>query len=134
MRRLIFCSTIFFILLLTAQAQAERLHSEKWYQSRWCKAQGGQTEVVLRDKTRCDCLTEEHAIEFDFGSKWAESIGQALHYSILTGKKAGIVLILEKQTDFKYWFQTYTIIQHYNLPIDLWKIEPIFIQNKEEIK
>ena len=41
-----------------------------------------------------------HEIEFDFGNKWAESIGQALYDSIQTEKKAGIVLILKKQSDY----------------------------------
>jgi len=58
-------------------------------------------EVVLPDKTRCDCLTETHAIEFDFGSKWAEAIGQALYYAIHANKRAGIVLVLEKK-DYRY--------------------------------
>jgi hypothetical protein len=51
--------------------------------------------VVLPDGTRCDCVTETHAIEFDFGNKWAEAIGQSAYYSLLTDKKAGIVIILE---------------------------------------
>lgn len=101
---------------------AKRTHHEKWYQEKWCKEQGGKVEVVLPDKTRCDCLTDTNAIEFDFGNKWAESIGQALYYSIQTGKRAGVVLILEKKSDFKYWLRLNTIIQHYNLPIDTWKI------------
>ena len=47
---------------------AKREHPEKWYQEKWCQAHGGQVEVVLPDGTRCDCLTDTHAIEFDFGS------------------------------------------------------------------
>jgi hypothetical protein len=31
------------------------------------EAQKGQVEVVLPDGTRCDCVTDTHAIEFDFG-------------------------------------------------------------------
>ena len=27
----------------------------------------GQVEVMLPDGTRCDCVTDTHAIEFDFG-------------------------------------------------------------------
>jgi hypothetical protein len=42
-------------------------HPEKWYQQKWCEAHKGQTEVVLPDGTRCDCVTDTHAIEFDFG-------------------------------------------------------------------
>ena len=47
---------------------AKREHPEKWYQEKWCEAQKGQVEVVLPDGTRCDCVTDTHAIEFDFGS------------------------------------------------------------------
>ena len=83
-----------------------------------------QSEVVLEDNTRCDCLTEKHAIEFDFGKKWAESIGQSLHYSIKTGKTAGIVVILEKPGDYKYWIRLNAVIDHFRLPIDTWKTGP----------
>ena len=38
--------------------------------------------MVLPDGTRCDCLTDTHAIEFDFGSNWAEAIGQSAHYKL----------------------------------------------------
>jgi hypothetical protein len=63
-----------------------------------------------------------HAIEFDFGSGWAESIGQGLHDSAMTNKKAGIVLILETIKDRKYWIRLNTIIQHFNIPIDTWSV------------
>ncbi len=109
---------------VTLRANGKKLHYEKWYQERWCKANGGQMEVVFPDKTRCDCLTNTHAIEFDFGKKWAESIGQALYYSIQTGKRAGVVLILEKPGDYKYWIRLNTIIEHFSLPIDTWKTAP----------
>ena len=49
-----------------------------------------------------DCLTKDYAIEFDFAKKWAESIGQSLYYSKLTGKKPAVVLILSSPTDYKY--------------------------------
>lgn len=45
--------------------------------------------------TRVDCLTKKHAVEFDFANKWAESIGQAFHYGLMTGKKPMVVLILD---------------------------------------
>jgi hypothetical protein len=69
------------------------------YQERWCREQGGQIEVVLSDRTCCDCVTDTHAIEFDFGIKWAEAIGQSAYYSLQAEKRAGIVLILEKIKD-----------------------------------
>ena len=45
----------------------KREHPEKWHQQKWCEAHEGQVEVVLPDGTRCDCVTDSHAIEFDFG-------------------------------------------------------------------
>jgi hypothetical protein len=109
--------------LLPAMAWAGHDHPEKWYQERWCAERGGEAEVVLPDRTRCDCLTDENAVELDFGAKWAEAIGQALYYSIQTGKRAGVVLILEKESDRKYWIRLNSVIQHFGLPIDTWEIK-----------
>lgn len=94
---------------------------EKHYQAEWCQEQGGQTEVILADGTRVDCLTSTHAVEFDFGKKWAESIGQSLFYSLQTGKKAGIILIVGPE-DRKYWLRLNSTIRHFNLPIDTWEV------------
>jgi hypothetical protein len=116
---------LFFIialLIIPAQSYAKRDHHEKWYQEKWCGEKGGKSEVVLPDKTRCDCLTGSHAIEFDFGNKWAEAIGQSLYYSFQTGKRAGIVLIIEHKKSYKYWIRLNSIIKHFNLPIDTWLI------------
>jgi hypothetical protein len=108
------------LFMLPLQVLAKREHPEKWYQERWCRDNGGQVEVVLPDKTRCDCLTGTHAIEFDFGSNWAEAVGQSISYSFQNGKRAGIVLILENLKDRKYWIRLNTTILHFNLPIDTW--------------
>ncbi len=78
--------------------------------------------MVLPDRTRCDCVTDTHAIEFDFGNKWTEAVGQSLYYSLQPGKKAGVVLILESMKDRKYWIRLKTTIEHFNLPIDTWSI------------
>ena len=70
-------------------------HSESSYQHAWCSAHNGIEEYENSDMTRVDCLTKKHAVEFDFANKWAESIGQAEHYALITHKKGKIVLILE---------------------------------------
>ncbi len=62
-------------------------------------------EVTLKNGTRCDCITETHAIEIKFAAKWQASVGQSINYSLQTGKRAGIVLILESTKDQKYWKQ-----------------------------
>ena len=56
------------VFLLPALLFAKREHPEKWYQQNWCEVHNGRVEVALPDGTRCDCVTDTHAIEFDFGS------------------------------------------------------------------
>lgn len=81
-------------------------HNESAYQHAWCSAHNGIEEYENKDKTRVDCLTAYHAVEFDFANKWAESIGQALHYQLMTGKKTMVVLILEKPTkEMLYYYR-----------------------------
>jgi hypothetical protein len=109
-----------FIILLATNANAKRLHKERWYQERDCK---GIAEYPLVDSTRVDCLMEDYAVEFDFANKWAESIGQSLHYGKMTGKKPGIALIMERSKDVKYYNILMDNIEHYNLPIKVWVIK-----------
>ncbi|MBL6996768.1 hypothetical protein [Desulfobacula sp.] len=115
---------ILIFLLFPGLVSAGHLHPEKYYQDIWCKEQKGKTEYQLPDKTRCDCLTDSHAIEVDFAVKWYEALGQSLYYSLQTGKRSGIVLIVENQNDLKYWIRLNSTILHFGLQIDTWKIEP----------
>lgn len=115
---------LFLCLFTVVPVNAKHVHSEKYYQELWCNEHHGVMEYKLDDHTRVDCLTEEHAIEFDFGSKWAEAIGQALHYSYKTGKKAGIVLILEQPKDDVYYNRIVPLCEKYN--ITLWCIRNPF--------
>jgi len=108
-----------FILLSVYFTHAKHINSEQYYQIKWCKDKG-KAEVRLEDRTRVDCLTKIHAIEFDFAQKWAEAIGQALHYGLMTGKRPGIVLIIEDEKHKHYWYRLKRIIDNYKLPIDLW--------------
>lgn len=102
------------ILCTTAAAEGERFHQDKY-----CK---GEIEHILPDRTRVDCLTDTHAIEYDFGYKWAESIGQSLHYARITGKQAGIVIIYRGKIDDKYLARIDMIIEKYSLPITVWTV------------
>jgi hypothetical protein len=113
--------TVLFVICLSINAYADKMY-ERDYQQIWCDDNKGQVEVVMSDGTRCDCLTETHAIEFDFGKKWAEAIGQSLNYSRLTNRRAGIVLIISEE-DLRFWNRMNAIITHFNLPIDTWIME-----------
>ena len=91
------------ILLISTKCYAKHLYLELEYQNFWCDSHNGITEYKLKDFTRVDCLTEKQAIEFDFAPKWAECIGQALHYGIMTGKEPACCLIMERgEKDLKY--------------------------------
>jgi len=110
------------LLLLATSLLQGRDYYEVYYQNLWHSLSGGQTEVVFEDRTRCDILTETHAIEVDFADKWAEAVGQAAHYATLTGKRAGILLIIEDASDFKYLLRLENLIEYHNLEIDVWTI------------
>jgi hypothetical protein len=112
-------TTFLLALTLTASLSASRLNPEAHYQDIAAKKYSGQTEVVLPDGTRCDIVTETHAIEVDFADKWAEAIGQSLNYSFQLNKKAGILLILESSKDEKHLNKVQNIIERYKLPIDI---------------
>ncbi|MFZ5770524.1 MAG: hypothetical protein ACOY4W_03770 [Thermodesulfobacteriota bacterium] len=117
-------TSIALIAGLVVGATSAHSLPESHYQEKWCAEHHGKAEVVLPDKTRADCLTENNAVEVEFGRKWAEAIGQSLYYSFQTGKRAGIVLILEKPQDRKHLLRLNSVINHYNLPIDAWTITP----------
>ena len=119
----------FFILFVSltsfgALAKPYKQPREHWYQEVWCKGMGGKVEHKLEDSRRVDCLTPNHAIEVEFARKWSEAVGQSLDYSMLTQRKAGIVLILQKQSEEVYWERLQQVIAHYNLPITVWKLGP----------
>jgi hypothetical protein len=94
---------LIFFLFSNIPVHAGHIYKEKVYQEYWCSKYNGQTEIRLDDKTRVDCITENYAVEFDFANKWAECLGQSLHYSNLTGKRPACVLIIEHGKDWKQY-------------------------------
>ncbi len=121
MRRLILAMILLTSLSPSALAAGHE-HPERWYQDQWC-ATRGQTEVRMSDSTRADCANATNVIEFDFGAKWAESIGQALHYGVQSGKRPGIVLILEKPSGVRYLRRVLRARKEYYLPLDVWALD-----------
>lgn len=111
-------------ILIIGSAGAKHLYPEKHYQAEWCGKWNGQQEYKLRDNTRVDCLTVNYAVEFDFAPKWAESIGQALYYGKMTGRKPAIILIIEKPSDWKYYNRLKTICK--DNKVTLWYVKSPF--------
>ena len=105
------------MLLVSAFARS----AEADYVRQHCQ---GVIEHVLPDNTRVDCLTDSHAWEFDRGHKWAEGVGQALHYAANTGRRAGVVLIIKGNSDWRGYIRARRLVDHYGLPIDLEIVEP----------
>jgi hypothetical protein len=121
-KRVITFTVIMASLLTSYSVHAKRLHHEKWYQEQWCQEHRGEMEKVLKEGTRCDCLTGTHVIEVDFADKWYEAVGQSTHYSHQTGKRAGIVLILESPDDKRHWQRLLNLVDKSVLPIDVWAV------------
>lgn len=110
------------ILLGAGATHAKNTHPERYYQQAWCQEHQGQAEVVLPDGARVDCLTETHAVEVDFAPKWAESIGQSLYYAQVTGKKPGVVLIMERPGDERHRLRLDSLAP--DLGITIWLANP----------
>ena len=109
---------ILILSLTILPVQAKHLHYEKEYQQAWAEKNNAEVEVVLDDKARVDCITEEYAIEFDFANKWAEAIGQSLYYAIKTDKKPAIVLIMENpEKEEKYLKRLNAVAEKYNITV-----------------
>ena len=102
MKKIILISLI--VLLVSMPAYSKRMFAEAEYQNYWCSNHNGITEYELKDFTRVDCLTETQAIEFDFANKWAECIGQSLHYGLMTHKQPACVLIEDLFSRFNRLF------------------------------
>jgi len=93
------------------------------YERKWCAEHKGATGVKMPDGTSAECITSTQLVEFEFAPKWAEAIGRALYYSFETGKKAGVVLILDDEKSLEHWRRLNITIEYFKLPIDTWKME-----------
>ena len=114
---------LFVIFLFSSFLFSKHLHKEKYYQSIFCNQHNGKIEFRLNDKTRVDCLTNEYAIEVDFATKWAEAIGQSLYYAKKTGRKAGVLLIMEKPVKDQKYLDRLNFLSS-DLNITVWTISP----------
>jgi len=115
--------TTFLIYLISTTVYAQ---SEDYHLNKWCKARSDFITTERRVKAGyVDCLLTDYAIEFGFAHKWKEDIAQARWYALQTGKKAGMVMILKKPTDTKYFEYVMEYLQFYNgdsQPIKIWTV------------
>ena len=81
---------------------SHELRTERDYQDHVNSVYQGKLEHRLEDNTRVDILTDDLAIEVDFANKWYEAVGQACHYSTMTGKRPAILLIVRDSDEERY--------------------------------
>ena len=98
---------------------------EGWYARKAQAEYGGELEVVLADKSRVDLLTETHAYEIEFAPNWKEGVGKSLHYSLVSKRKAGIILVMTGSAPEKHLAQLKAVIEAYGLPIEVIRWESL---------
>jgi hypothetical protein len=116
------------ILLLSVLSHADHASGmypvpDDFYKRKWCTEHKGALDVKISDGTTADCITSTHVVEFQLAPNWTDAIGRTLYYCRETGKKAGIVLIIKDEKGLEDWNRLNTIIKHFTLPIDAWKME-----------
>lgn len=85
---------IFFILVVPVTCYATSYQPIDTYQAEWCTKNGGQVDYIAEDEiSNFACIKDQYAICLDYIGKWKEAVGQALYYSVVTGKKPGIAVI-----------------------------------------
>jgi len=107
-------------ILFSVSAFSQTRQRESYYQKAFAEIVNGQTEVVLSDRTRCDIVTETHAIEVDFASKWAESIGQSLHYEGMLGKQAGVLLVMDGKVEERFLDRLMGVAAKHGIDVWTW--------------
>lgn len=121
MKKIIFCVIIFlqlYVPILITNSYAKHLHKEKVYQNYWAKEHNAvATEYILPDKARVDIVTTKYAIEVDFASKWAESVGQSLYYAEMMNLKPAVVLIVEDLKEIRYVNRLRVLCELYNIKL-----------------
>lgn len=108
-----------------------RNYNESYYNDLVCASIGGTPEVILKDRTRVDCLTKDRAIETEWASRKAyEAVGQSLHYGKMTGKTPSILFLVKDKKDLRWVRLTQDTIRHYGLTIE---IEIIWVDKERVI-
>ena len=117
---------LLLVLILSISSFASyAIENEDYYIEKFCNEMSGQSEYVLKDLSRVDCLTDTHAFEVDWaeGMKIYEAIGQSLYYSSETGKLPGILLLIRKENSEKHIRKVREVIKAFDLPIELLELD-----------
>ena len=116
---------LLLLILSISSFSSYAIENEAYYSEKFCNEMSGQSEYVLKDLSRVDCLTDTHAFEVDWadGMKVYEAIGQSLYYSSETGKLPGILLLIRKENSEKHIRKVREVIKAFDLPIELLELD-----------
>lgn len=118
----LFSATIEFQPPLTEADYVERIMEEMFGNVRT------ESEVVLPDGSRVDIVKEtgyEVAYEVDHSHKKFEAIGQALFYSAMTGKRPGIILLMDgSEQSKKDYLRCRLVCNRHDIELKTYRKEP----------
>lgn len=121
--RKIISGLFLFLFISMLLLSSSVLASEKKYIEEWCKRNNGTRNYYVDGNSNIDCVTEDHAVEFELAKNWPEAVGWALYYSAKTNKKPGIVLIIKEKDDYKHLKKLLHISETYD--IQVWTIPQV---------
>ena len=112
---------LLLLILSISSFSSYAIENEAYYSEKFCNEMSGQSEYVLKDLSRVDCLTDTHAFEVEWaeGMKVYEAIGQSLYYSAATGKKPGILLLIRKENSEKHIEKVQKVNKFHDLGIKI---------------
>ena len=115
--------TLIALILSLATTAGAGTFNENYYASAWCDFHSGRSEVTMKSGARADCITADYAVEVDWTQKWAEAIGQSLHYASETGLPAAILLLVHERSKPAELYRLESTIAHFNLPITVFILD-----------
>ena len=100
------------------------LASESYYNRLWCEKHNGEVESIIRGNLVVECMTEDMVIETCYAKNiYSSLLVKVLYYSMLTHKKAGLLLIVNNSSEWNYVDRLQRIIDYHKLPVTLYYIE-----------
>jgi len=110
-----------FVDIRTQSAQEPIQFDERQVAAGLAEKYAAEVEVRLWDNTRVDLLSAEYAWEVDRPVKWSEAIGQALYYSLVTGKKPGIILLQSDPAEARFIYRCQAVCAKYDIRLEIEK-------------
>ena len=77
-------------LSLIFPSDALEARSEDDHVKEWCTRNNGEMEHHFEDRTRVDCLTSTHVVEFKVAKDWqgiVGGVGQIIHYARMAERR-----------------------------------------------